>query len=510
MHCPCRPWCGIKVNGGAKGPNTVLRARNSMMPPKRTQPGHTPCNPGPVSMDLPTTRPVLGARQPAGVVASLTRGARPGRHRLVGSRTPRTLLFVYALWAIVLFEPQWWLASFGPAAIRQVPTPLFAILLLLVLDRVSDRTWYAPLVALTVFTAATAPFTLNVGFALTPVKQLVLYTVLAAGSLTCIRTPRQAVPVLLMLLLVQFLWWGLHGALPGRVIWHYANTNYDGFGPLMVIGMGSSAYVALALPRGRMRKLAILSFCICLVGLTSSFARGAILSAGLVLAFGWIRAPRKELATAGVVLALLLVVAVGLTIFADADRGDAQRSLFAEMSTVSRDIDEGTGEDRRELWGAAWDVFVANPVAGVGANNFGPYAAQYFQVGDLGGAYGENPARLYDRALHSTFFQILSEYGALGTMIFVWLMVDFWRRNARLRTRRYVSAWNTAVAGRLDLRYVALGLESAMVAYWATGFFYNQLFLPWLYSLLIANLLLYRITRPLIVPGTQRSAGRAR
>jgi O-antigen ligase len=136
-------------------------------------------------------------------------------------------------------------------------------------------------------------------------------------------------------------------------------------------------------------------------------------------------------------------------------------------------------------------VFRENPLLGVGAENFGPFAASYFRRGSVRGMYADNPATLYDRKLHSSYFQILSEFGIAGSLLFLWLLVDFWKRNAALRTTPYRAAWYAATGGDYDLRWLALGLESGMVAFWSTAVFYNQLFTPGLYALLTANALLH-------------------
>jgi len=290
------------------------------------------------------------------------------------------------------------------------------------------------------------------------------------------------------------------------VAWHPVFDNYDSFGPLMVLGTACALHFGFAARSRPMGYFALAVAAVCAVGLVSSYARGAVLAAGFVLAFMLYRSPNKRAAMGGVALAVVVVVFSGIFLFTDVDRGwDSQRSFFAEMGTVSRDVDAGTGEDRRVLWEAAWVVFRENPILGVGAENFGPFAASYFRRGTVRGMYAANPATLYDRKLHSSYFQILCEFGIVGSLLFLWLLVDFWKRNAALRTPPYRAAWYAATGGDYDLRWLALGLESGMVAFWSTAVFYNQLFTPGLYALLTANALLHsrlKATVPKAVRGT--------
>ena len=423
-------------------------------------------------------------------------GGFPGRE----AGAPGSLRFLFLLWLILLFAPQWWLASHGVALALHLPTLLFALLGLLLLLRLKVREWYLPLLLLVIFAILTTPFAFNPAHAIGPAKALILYWLFAVGTLSFVQTPRQSVPILLMLGIYQFAWWGVLGAKNGLVAWVPDLDNYDGFGPLMVIGTACALHFGLAARSRPMRYFAFVVAAVCTLGLVSSFARGAVLAAGFVLAFMLYRSPNKRAAVGGVTLAAAVVVLSGIFLFADVDRGtkDSQRSFFAEIGTVSRDVDAGTGEDRRVLWKAAWEVFREHPILGVGGESFGPFAAGYFLPGTIGGGYSRNPRILYNRKLHSGYFQILCEFGIVGSLLFGWLLVDFWRRNAALRTPQYRTAWHAATGGHYDLRWLALGLESGMVAYWGTAVFYNQLFEPWLYALLTANALLHsRLTATL-------------
>jgi O-antigen ligase len=132
---------------------------------------------------------------------------------------------------------------------------------------------------------------------------------------------------------------------------------------------------------------------------------------------------------------------------------------------------------------------------GVGINQFGPVVASEFKVGDIGGAYAENPLTLYGRALHSIYFQILSEFGTAGAVIFVVMLVQFWTRCNVLLKPAAAERWKRA-GGQGDLRSLALGLESGMVGFLASGAFFNQLFTVWFYGLLIMCTLLYYMVVP--------------
>jgi hypothetical protein len=145
----------------------------------------------------------------------------------------------------------------------------------------------------------------------------------------------------------------------------------------------------------------------------------------------------------------------------------------------------------------------------VGPRNFGVFGAQFFEPGDLGGMYENNPNVLYNRALHSFYFETLSEMGIVGVFALCWMLVDFWRRNAFLRTARAEQRWIER-GGRMRLRYLALGLEACMVAFLVTAALYALSAMHWFWTLLALNLLLHALVkgRPPSTRSRQQGFGR--
>lgn len=457
--------------------------------------------------------PIAGpaTAEAAAPMPSTSRGIRRSSGRAGSKRRSLGLTLVYILWAVVLFHPQWLVAAHGAHFILKVPLVFFGALFVLTLGHVRRGIWYLPVLCMLVFAYATLPFSINLGYSLKPTKQLLLYYVLLVGTLAFVRKPRQAIPVLLMVLVYQFMWWGALGAKNGMVGWDEVYNNYDSYGPLMVMGITSAAYTGLAVRSKWMRRIAFATAALCLIGLVSSFARGAVLAGGLVVAFGWMRSPRKGMATLGIVAAVVVVGLSATLFFSNSNRGnDTNPNFLDEMLTVRQNVTSGTGEgtERKIIWSAAWREFLAKPVFGVGQDCFGPFAASYFRPGQVGGQYAENPRQLYDRKVHNTYLQTLAERGILGMALFLWLIVDFWRRNLRLRRPAAVARWAAGCDGKYDLRALSIAVEAAMVGYLATSLFYNQLLqVNWLWSLLALNMLLYSLS---VGDSRRRSRRRAR
>jgi O-antigen ligase len=406
--------------------------------------------------------------------------------------------FVMLLWLIIVCDPQYLLAHFGLTFMPQVTAPLFAVLLVMIVFH-WPRHWNAPLLVWFLFAAAMFPLAQNRYYAEGPTKALVLYYVLTVGTVTFIHRPRQALAIIVLYFLAQYVWWIVLGVQSGLVTWDPTFDNYDGYGPLMDVAIPATFYFGLAVKDRRLKWLALITSAGAVIGLVSAFKRGAMLAGAAVALFMWIRAPARNKGT----ITLALIAAVGLVLlgarlFSGTGHGGTKRAFWDEMMSAVTQTQEhsGTAEDRRVLWQLARREFRANPVIGVGAGNFGVYAATHFLAGTVGGDYDRNPGKLYDRALHNDFFQVLCEYGLVGSVILVWLLGDFWVKNRRLLLPAFNANFDAALGGSLSLRYLAFGLQGSMVGFLVSGFFYNTLYVHWLYTLAGMNILLYELARP--------------
>lgn len=408
-------------------------------------------------------------------------------------RKPFAVVFMYVMWAVTIFDLHRWLGSVGASILQRSQAFLFYGLIVLLaisapklLSRLKAENLVAPLLFYVAVAVVALPFAESFKAARNITQMLLLYYLLVIATVNFVRTPRQALPILLMFPL-QYFWWAIHARASGQVEWHSIYANFDGFGPLAVMGMGLCFYFALSAKSKAFKWLNFILAGYCVVGVVASFARGAVLAAGLVVFIIWLRSPRKMLTASAVLLAVAILLVASNALFPG--------KFWPEISSAfTEGTQEGTGRDRWELWKAALKVWLTQPVIGVGPGQFGPNAAQMFGAGQL---YGyENPAHLYDRNLHSIFVQIFTEFGILGTAAFIWILVDFWKRNRSLQNSEASLAWALATGGRFELRYILIALEVAMTGYLATGFFYAQLYNHWFYTLIAVNAMLCMAVKP--------------
>ncbi len=435
-------------------------------------------------------------RGPQSGSTALRRGRRHSRARDQSNSTKsgsrRLRLLVYLAWAHVLLDPHRWLGSVGPSVFHRTETLVLGTLLLVILLKPGRylKEWrrIVPFALLMVVACVSMPFAANNGLARIGIKALLLYFALGIVTLAEVRSPRHMIPILALLCL-QYGWWFLHGGLHGAVPWHPILGNEDSFGPLMVMGFAWTLHYGLAARRGtNERRAAFLLAVASVVGLAASFTRGATLAAGLVAVLIWLRSDRKG--------AVALAIAAGvITLTVAADTFFAEGAFWAEIqSSFDEGFDHGTGQDRWILWMTAVDVFKHRPVVGVGLNNFGIYAFENLDIEMLAGWYGQTPGAMWGRSTHSIYFQILSETGLVGTFAVLWMMVSFFRNHSHLRSKRIEARWSRDTAGRLKLRPITYGLDAAMLAYLATGFFYDQFIsVHWLFTLYITSQLLYHV-----------------
>jgi len=158
---------------------------------------------------------------------------------------------------------------------------------------------------------------------------------------------------------------------------------------------------------------------ICGVVMTDS--RGAFV--GLLILFvalWWSSRHRFRMALVGVAI-MLVLPAIVIPMLPE--------GYLDEMQT-SMDPNDSTRVEREYFWGLAWDMYVDNPVVGVGTDNY-PWTVMEYEERL---PPEERAARASGgRAVHSMYMQLLSEQGSIGALMFVLCLVFImWKLN-RLR-----------------------------------------------------------------------------
>ena len=177
----------------------------------------------------------------------------------------------------------------------------------------------------------------------------------------------------------------------------------------------------------------------------------------------------------------LLITAVGALIFFFA----IPTSYKSEVASI-QDTDTGTAETRFFLWTAAFNMWRDNPVLGVGAGNSNWSVGRYQPEGRASGMFSAPEFHDRDwtmRAVHSVFFQVLSETGIVGSTLFIAMVVGHYRglNSLRRRVRRHPGAPRGL---RKETEFYATAMGAAMTGYLASGAFLSVLYYPypWYFS----------------------------
>jgi len=149
-----------------------------------------------------------------------------------------------------------------------------------------------------------------------------------------------------------------------------------------------------------------------------SFSRGGFVGFVGVVLFCILNSPRKKQALIALAIGALLVLMV------------AGPSYWEEMGTIT-DTKEATADLRLEFWTIAWRMFVHNPLMGVGPGNFRWNVGDYQSVEQL-----EKFGHLLTNSVvvHSTYFEILSELGLVGGVLFVTILFRTFKDLRRIRS----------------------------------------------------------------------------
>jgi len=194
-----------------------------------------------------------------------------------------------------------------------------------------------------------------------------------------------------------------------------------------------------------------------------SLSRGGFVGLVGVGLFCILNSPKRKQALIALVIAVLLMAMV------------AGPGYWEEMGTIT-DTKESTADLRLEFWLIAWRMFLYNPLLGVGAGNFRWNAGDYQSVEQLE-KFGHPLTNSV--VVHSTYFEILSELGLIGTVLFVVIMFrtfkDLWRiRSDEKPKPKEESVGQGEPISKTDalpltdsqqLRYYSLAIMGSLVGY---------------------------------------------
>ena len=147
-----------------------------------------------------------------------------------------------------------------------------------------------------------------------------------------------------------------------------------------------------------------------------------------------------------------------------------------EIQSIS-DTEDNTRLDRIYSWTRGWEMFVDNPVFGVGVGNYPWRVAEYEILS--GSNYGQRKM-LGGRAAHSLYFTLLPETGSAGTLVVLGLLVGFFknvRRRPEFQDIPESREWHFLDGARR-------AIQVSMVGFLVTAIFISVLYYPQMWYLI--------------------------
>jgi hypothetical protein len=258
------------------------------------------------------------------------------------------------------------------------------------------------------------------------------------------------------------LWLGIHAYLAvmglvhgGRGLGGFLGDEND-FCLVLNMALPVAFFMAMSETR-RFRKMVYLGLALLFVAtLVATLSRGGFLGLCAVGVYTLFYSPKKIVSVIGVGIIVLF-----LSFF-------ASDTYWAEVRSISEDkADQGTGEERVYTWKVGWEMFLDNPILGVGQGNF-PYRFEQYEksMGFHEGLHGRSRA---GRAAHSLYFTLIPELGVIGVVIFLRILFLLWRELRWLavqgeRGNRSILFWSRALAGSLN-GYLVTGVFISVFYY---------------------------------------------
>lgn len=225
------------------------------------------------------------------------------------------------------------------------------------------------------------------------------------------------------------------------------------------------------------------------MALVSTGSRGGFLGLVAVGAYCWFYSPKKVMSLiVGVCLAGLVLIA-------------APAEYWERVSSITDDstMETGTAGQRMFTWGIGWEMFLANPILGVGQSNFPWTIGEY-----LGGRTWQTKS-LSGRQAHSLYFTLLPELGLVGVMIFG-SMVYFNYKDTRvkelLRRPSHGIAGGAAKGKDIQLSRAVLygnAILGGMIGYLVTSTFISTLYYPTFWIMMALAVALRNTTQRYVV-----------
>jgi hypothetical protein len=238
-------------------------------------------------------------------------------------------------------------------------------------------------------------------------------------------------------------------------------------------------------------------------GLVLINSRGAFLASTVSIAYYVImlyRNPLKLIAKKAQIVSAInltrfrktkvaLLICVGLiAVVSVSDDAFVER---IQTIVISDDPEKESGSTRMHFWGASWEMAKDHPL-GLGIGGF-EQLAPYYIPEDI------NTGRSRNRAVHSSYFEILSEVGYLGLAAFLFMLYGCFKLSKATRA--------TLKQKLMEKQYFqVVALEGMLISFMTSAIFINRsraVVLYWFIAFICAAYCIYVVRQDKLEPQTK-------
>jgi putative inorganic carbon (HCO3(-)) transporter len=306
------------------------------------------------------------------------------------------------------------------------------------------------LIIFTAWMAIAEPFALNPGTdMLTRVVKIMLMTCV---TMMVIKTKKQ-VHLLLWVLAGSLGYYGIKGGIFTVVsggsfrVWGPEGSFIEGNNEValaLITIIPVFYYMFLTATNKWLRYGLVAAMVLCGLAALGSYSRGALLGIAAMVAFLWLKSPKKMML--GLIMAVVIPAAVAFM----------PDQWSARMDTIKEYKEDDSAMGRINAWTMAFNLAVDRPLTGGGFDIYdAPTFARYA------------PVKHDIHAAHSLYFQALGEHGFVGLGLYLLLGVLTWRNGTRIikaaKTRPQL-AWAGTLATMLQVCMVGFGTGGAFLS----------------------------------------------
>jgi O-antigen ligase len=217
----------------------------------------------------------------------------------------------------------------------------------------------------------------------------------------------------------------------------------------------------------------------------ATLSRGGFFGLAAVGAYCWYRSPKKGNALVVLAIAVLIMVVLAPETYWD----EIASSTSAETMGES-----GTGGARLYTWGIGVDMFLYNPIIGIGQSNF-PWT---FELYEAGKQFHERS--MAGRMAHSAWVTLIAELGLVGIVIIGGMLLQCYK-DLKLVKTRFTPAESrqkhgqTVKAGEDVRMYLARAMEGSLIGFIISSVFISTLWYPSLWVMIAFVVALRNISK---------------